>query len=69
MKSKTNFALTLLFLNLPFILVWMAAIATGFAFNPKFDVFNTFTFWSLSTIYWFVFIGGILPAIWHDEEE
>lgn len=68
MKAKINFALTILFLNLPFILVWMFYIATGFAFSPKEDVFNTHTFWGFSTIYWLVFVGGILPAIWYDEE-
>ena len=69
MKAKINFALTILFLNLPFILTWMFYIATGFAFSPKIDVFNTDTFWGFSIMYWFVFVGGILPAIWHDEEE
>lgn len=69
MKAKINFALTIFFLNLPFILVWMFYIATGFAFSPKEDVFNSHTFWGFSIMYWLVFVGGILPAIWHDEEE
>jgi hypothetical protein len=68
MESKVKFGLTIFFANLPFILIWMFYVATGFAFSPKEDVFNTYTFWGISCIYWFVFVGGILGAIWSEED-
>jgi len=40
---------------LPFLLVWMGFILTGFAFNP-YDVFRDGNFWGFSIIYWFMFV-------------
>lgn len=68
MESKVKFGLTIFFANLPFILIWMFYVATGFAFNPKEDVFNTHIFWTISFLYWIVFVGGILQAIWSEED-
>ena len=38
---------------LPFLLVWMAFVLTGFSFNPR-EVFQNGTFWGVSVLYWFV---------------
>lgn len=46
---------------IPFLLVWAAFILTGFNFNPS-DVFNSGSFWGMSTMYWFLYIC-MLPLI------
>lgn len=68
MESKVKFLLTIFFANLPFITVWMFFLATGFAFNPKTDVFNTSFFWFISILYWFAYVCAIIPAIWSEED-
>lgn len=39
----------------PFILVWMGFILTGFSFNPQ-ETFQNGAFWGLSCIYWFLWV-------------
>jgi len=60
--------IALTFAALPFLLVWMAFILTGFAFNP-YDVFRDGNFWAVSIIYWFMFvclIGFIIEMVDED---
>lgn len=37
---------------IPFMLVWIAFILTGFSFNPR-DIFQGGGFWIISCVYWF----------------
>lgn len=53
---------------LPFLLVWIAFILTGFNFNPH-EVFSHGAFWGVSGIYWFMYImmiGFIMEAMDED---
>ncbi len=50
---------------IPFLLVWIAFILTGFSFNPT-KVFQDVSFWTISVVYWFVWIcllGRIVEVI------
>lgn len=40
---------------LPFLLVWASFILTGFSFTPR-EVFQSGTFWGVSTLYWVFFV-------------
>jgi len=56
------------FAALPFLLVWMGFILTGFAFNP-YEVFQNGNFWGVSIIYWFMYvclIGFIIEMVDED---
>lgn len=60
--------ITITFAALPFLLVWMGFILTGFAFNPR-EVFQNETFWGLSVMYWFLYvclIGFIMEMVDED---
>lgn len=39
----------------PFLLVWMGFILTGFSYNPR-HVFQTECFWGMSVIYWLLWV-------------
>lgn len=39
------------FFVVPFIIIWVAYLLTGFSFSPQ-EVFNNGMFWVLSVIYW-----------------
>ena len=55
---------------LPFILVWVGFILTGFSYNPR-EVFQDGAFWGISIIYWFLWIcmiGFILDMIEEDNK-
>jgi hypothetical protein len=39
------------FFVIPFIIIWMAYLLTGFSFSTK-EVFEGSMFWVLSVIYW-----------------
>jgi hypothetical protein len=52
MKKTTVFCLTAC---VPFILVWVSFVLTGFAFSPR-QVFQGGMFWGLSVMYWFVWL-------------
>ena len=41
---------------IPFFLVWIAFILTGFSFTPK-DIFQSGGFWFVSGIYWFLWLA------------
>jgi len=61
---KKACVLTMLLGLLPFLLVWVAFIFTGFAFSPK-DVFQNGIFWVISCSYWVLpYLCGIVPTIW-----
>jgi len=51
-KKPLIFLLTAL---IPFFLVWIGFICTGFAFNPI-HVFQAGTFWFISIFYWLVWL-------------
>ena len=51
----------LLVLLVPFLAVWVAFIATGFAFYPK-NIFTSDVFWGFSAMYW-IFICPIIFAL------
>lgn len=40
---------------LPFLLVWMAFILTGFSFNPR-EIFQAGSFWGISAMYWVLWV-------------
>jgi O-antigen ligase len=40
---------------IPFLIVWISFICTGFSFNPR-EVFRESTFWAISTFYWLVWL-------------
>jgi hypothetical protein len=44
----------------PFAIVWLAAICTAFTFNPQ-DVFQSGSFWGISTVFWFMALMLIGP--------
>jgi hypothetical protein len=46
---------------IPFLLVWMTFILTGFSFSPR-EVFNSSMFWGLSAMYWLMYVC-IAPVI------
>lgn len=46
---------------IPFILVWMGFILTGFAFNPR-EIFQSNGFWFISVVYFLVWLM-ICPLI------
>lgn len=52
MKKTTVLCLTAC---IPFILVWVSFVLTGFAFNPR-EVFQGNMFWFFSVIYWLVWL-------------
>jgi len=39
----------------PFILVWLGCILTGFSYNPI-QIFHSGNFWGLSCMYWFLWV-------------
>jgi hypothetical protein len=41
---------------IPFIIVWVAFVMTGFSFIPR-EIFQYGGFWFLSGIYWFLWIA------------
>jgi hypothetical protein len=55
MKIKKTFSILFLLGILPFILVWLAFVLTGFSFNPI-HVFQGGTFWGVSVLYWFLYV-------------
>ena len=40
---------------IPFLLVWIAFVLTGFSFNP-YNVFENGNFWGVSSMYWFLWV-------------
>lgn len=47
---------------IPFLLVWIAFILTGFSFNPI-EVFQNGPFWGISTIYWLIWVCMLGPIV------
>jgi hypothetical protein len=53
---------------LPFLLVWIAFLMTGFSFTPR-EVFQSSAFWCISFLYWTLWvcmIGFIADAVLKD---
>jgi hypothetical protein len=50
-----KFFILLTTLTIPFLLVWIGFILTAFSYNPI-EVFQDISFWTISVIYWFVWI-------------
>jgi hypothetical protein len=53
---------------LPFLLVWIAFLMTGFSFTPR-EVFQSNGFWFFSSIYWMLWvcmIGFIAQEVLED---
>lgn len=57
--------IALIIASLPFLLVWAGFILTGFVFSPR-EVFQSGSFWGISSIYWTLYvcmIGFIIDGI------
>lgn len=61
MKKFKFFAIVYI---MPFLLVWMGFILSGFSYSPR-EVFQSEVFWGVSTVYWFVMfcLTGLIVEI------
>lgn len=72
MKKNLNYRRmwTVVFITaiIPFLLVWIAFLMTGFSFTPR-EVFQSSAFWGFSGFYWIFWIcmiGFIAQEVLHD---
>ena len=65
MKKITYYTVIVL---LPFLIVWIAFIMTGFSFNPR-EVFQRESFWGLSVLYWALLMWGPIYLVSEEMKE
>lgn len=72
MKKNLNYrrmwTVVLISAIIPFLLVWVAFLMTGFSFSPH-EVFQATAFWGFSSFYWTLWvcmIGFIANAVLQD---
>ncbi len=72
MKKNLNYRRmwTVVFITaiIPFLLVWIAFLMTGFSFTPH-EVFQSEMFWGFSVFYWLIWtcmIGFIAQEVLND---
>lgn len=65
MKKITYYTVIVL---LPFLIVWIAFIMTGFSFSPR-EVFQRESFWGLSVLYWALLMWGPIYLVSEEMKE